>query len=132
MNTLTLKEGLLRMLDGEKITIMVPQDLSTTWMEDLIEFRKIGAFCVRTEELQGGPAESGKQKEAYPDNDGGSYTMEHGKVEKVTGQEKQKKPMVDTGKIKALADAGWSAQKIAEEMGLSAPTIRRYLKEAES
>ena len=132
MNTLTLKEGLLRMLDGEKITIMVPQDLGTTWMDDLLEFRKIGAFCVRTEELQGGPAESGKQKEAYPDNDGGSYSMEHGKVEKEPEPEKQKKPKVDTGKIKALADAGWSAQKIAEEMGLSAPTIRRYLKEAES
>ena len=42
----------------------------------------------------------------------------------------QKKHNVDTGKIKALADAGWSVQKIAEEMGLSAPTIRKYLKEA--
>lgn len=131
MKTMTLKEGLLRMLDGEKITIMVPQDLGTTWMEDLIEFRKISAFCVRTEELQGGPAEPVKQKEAYPDNDGGSYTMERGKVEKEP-EKLQKKPKVDTGKIKALADAGWSVQKIAEEMGLSGPTVRRYLKEEET
>ena len=39
---------------------------------------------------------------------------------------------IDAGKIKALADAGWSVQKIAEEMGISAPTVRRYLKEDEA
>lgn len=131
MSTLTLREGILRALDGEKITIMVPADISTMTMEDLADMKDLGAYCVYTEDLHG-QKEPEKQKEAHPDNDGGSYSMEHGKVEKVPEPEKQKKPKVDTGKIKALADAGWSVQKIAEEMGLSAPTIRRYLKEAES
>ena len=131
MNTLTLKEGILRMLDGEKITVMVPADISTMTMEDLADMKDLGAYCVYTYDLPG-KKKPEKQKEAYTDNDGGSYTMEHGKVEKVPEPEKQKKPKVDTGKIKALADAGWSVQKIAEEMGLSAPTIRRYLKETEA
>ena len=131
MNTLTLREGILRSLDGAKVTVMVPADISTMTMEDLADMKDLGAYCVYTEELSG-TKKPEKQKEAYPDNDGGSYTMEHGKVEKEPEPEKQKKPKVDTGKIKALADAGWSAQKIAEEMGLSAPTIRRYLKETEA
>ena len=129
MNTLTLREGILRSLDGSNVTVMVPADICTMTMEDLVRIKDLGAYCVYTEDLHG-PKEPNKQTEAYPDNDGGSYTMEHGKAEKVTGPEKQKKPMVDTGKIKALADAGWSVQKIAEEMRLSGPTIRKYLKEA--
>ena len=33
------------------------------------------------------------------------------------------KKKLDWGKIKALADAGWSHQKIAEEMGCTAATV---------
>lgn len=42
-----------------------------------------------------------------------------------------KKPRVkvDVGKIKALHKAGWTVPKIADEMRLSAPTVRKYLKE---
>lgn len=36
---------------------------------------------------------------------------------------------VDVGKIMALTNAGWSAPKIADEMNLSAPTVRKYQKE---
>ena len=39
-----------------------------------------------------------------------------------------KKPRVDVGKIKALHKAGWTVPKIADEMRLSAPTVRKYLK----
>lgn len=34
---------------------------------------------------------------------------------------------LDMGKITALRDAGWSIPKIADEMGVSAPTIRKHL-----
>lgn len=40
-----------------------------------------------------------------------------------------KKKELDDGKIRALKDAGWSIQKIAEKMGVSAPTISKRLKE---
>lgn len=133
MNKLTLKEGLLRMLDGEKITVMVPADLSTMWMEDFMNLRGSGAFCVLSSDLErGAPAQAVPEKkpEVYPDNDGGAYTMVKGKVERVDEQPAQpSRKRVDMGKIKALADAGWNAQRIAEEMGLSAPTVRKYLKE---
>lgn len=40
-----------------------------------------------------------------------------------------KKRLLDTGKIKALHNAGWSVQKIADEMGVSWPTINKYIQE---
>lgn len=113
MKTMTLKEGVLRMMDGEKITIMVPQDLGTTWLDDLPEMQKLGAFCVFTEDLGIGKPGPEEQPEPEPEKT----------------EEPPKKARIDAGKIKALADAGWSVQKIAEEMGISAPTVRRYLKE---
>ena len=36
---------------------------------------------------------------------------------------------LDAGKIRALANAGWSQAKIADEMGCSVPTVSKYLKE---
>lgn len=39
------------------------------------------------------------------------------------------KRRIDVGKIKSLARAGWSQAEIADEMGCSAPTVARYLKE---
>lgn len=42
---------------------------------------------------------------------------------------KKPRAKVDVGKIKALHKAGWTVPKIADEMRLSAPTVRKYLKE---
>ena len=39
-----------------------------------------------------------------------------------------KKKTVDTGKIRALREGGWSVAKIADEMGLSDQTVRNYMK----
>lgn len=48
---------------------------------------------------------------------------------------KEKKPRkgkpFDTGKLKALHDAGWSVPKIADEMGVSDQTIYNKLKQIE-
>lgn len=41
-----------------------------------------------------------------------------------------KKPL-DMGKVKALRKAGWTLEKIADEMGCSAQTIANKLKGAE-
>lgn len=35
----------------------------------------------------------------------------------------------DVGKMNALLKAGWSVPKIADEMGVSAPTVRKYMRE---
>lgn len=47
---------------------------------------------------------------------------------KKTAPKKNAKP-IDNGKVGALYKAGWSVPKIADEMKVSAPTIRKALKE---
>ena len=37
--------------------------------------------------------------------------------------------VMDVGKVRALAEAGWSRDKIADEMGWSVPTVSKYLEE---
>ena len=48
------------------------------------------------------------------------------------GTEEVKKPKratnIDDGKIKALSNAGWTAEKIAEEMNISVATVYNHLK----
>ena len=45
---------------------------------------------------------------------------------------KSRSKTVDTGKIKALRDAGWTLAKIGDEMGLSDATVHYYLKKMEA
>lgn len=42
---------------------------------------------------------------------------------------KKGRPAFDVGKMNALLKAGWSVPKIADEMGVSAPTVRKYMRE---
>ena len=46
-------------------------------------------------------------------------------------EEKPKRKRIDQGKVLALAKAGWTAAKIAEEMDCSYPTVRNIIKAAE-
>ena len=41
----------------------------------------------------------------------------------------KKRSTFDVGKLSALWKAGWSIPKIADEMGVSEPTVRKYLKQ---
>lgn len=109
MNTLTIKEGVLRYLDGEEIMVMSPVKMNEVTMEDLQVIFNQGGFCVHTEDLKKKP-EPEPEPEAKPEPE----------------QEPQK-TKVDLGKIRALAAAGRSVQWIAKDMGLSAPTVRKYL-----
>ena len=45
--------------------------------------------------------------------------------------EPKKKVQLDLGKVKALRKAGWTLEKIADEMGCSAQTIANKLRGAE-
>lgn len=44
----------------------------------------------------------------------------------------KRKAQVDVGRIRALQDAGWSVAKIADDMGISEPTVRRYMKKEDT
>lgn len=46
-------------------------------------------------------------------------------------QRKTTRKELDMGKVKALRAAGWSFEKIADEMGCAAQTIANHLKEVE-
>jgi AraC-like DNA-binding protein len=50
---------------------------------------------------------------------------------KVQKKEPTNKKDIDMGKVKALRKAGWTLEKIADEMGCSAQTIANKLKGAE-
>lgn len=132
MKTMTVKEGILRLLDGAKVTLVAPMDLDTTWVSELIELKDKGAFCVYTEDLN----ITEREPETYPDNDGGLYQMDNSgnvaHVEELPEKDADRKDKVDAGKIRALADADWSVQRIEEDMKISASTVRRYLKEGKA
>lgn len=53
------------------------------------------------------------------------------KEPKPVKEEPKRKPL-DDGKIKALRKAGWSLEKIADEMGCSAQTVSNHLKGAKA
>lgn len=50
---------------------------------------------------------------------------------KVQKKEPTNKKDIDMGKVKALRKAGWTLEKIADEMGCSAQTIANKLKGVE-
>ena len=49
------------------------------------------------------------------------------KLAETVGPKIEKRKQLDMGKIKVLRDAGWTLEKIADEMGVSAPTISSRL-----
>jgi hypothetical protein len=53
------------------------------------------------------------------------------KAEPKQAPSKSAKKTLDMGKVKALRKAGWTLEKIADEMGCSAQTIANKLKGAE-
>ena len=50
------------------------------------------------------------------------------KPEKTSAPKKKKQSKIDTGKIKALREGGWTLAGIAREMGCSQQTVANHLK----
>ena len=67
--------------------------------------------------------------EEEPAEDGGEAPQNGGEPSEEPKPKKNppKKKGVDTGKIKALSDAGWSKAKIADEMGISVKAVYYHL-----
>jgi len=59
------------------------------------------------------------------------FTAQVEKPQADTKPEPKKKVQLGMGKVKALRKAGWTLEKIADEMGCSAQTIANKLKGAE-
>lgn len=78
---------------------------------------------------------TGKLLVESPDQEGPKEILREDPEETPKGKPRKKaskkRNPVDTGKIGALRKAGWPVAKIADEMGLSQPTIYSYLKKLE-
>lgn len=117
-----LKRALELAGQGERVKILVPGVLSGGWMDispgylneyldGMIFFEDVTVTDVTHE-----PAPDPEEREPLPE------------IETVSEPPKKRKD-IDMGKIRALHNAGWSQQAIADEMGVSAPTIKKRLEE---
>lgn len=94
MNKLTLSEALQKWLEGK--TVWVSLNITSLKLEDLQKLNEMGAvFSYEAVE------------ESLP----------------ILLKKAKKKAGLDTGKITALHNAGWSLPKIADEMGCCAQTV---------
>ena len=141
MNKLTtLSEALQKWSEGK--TVQVSLDISSLKLEDLRKFNEMGAVfsyeapeenndiperILSFQEMLGPvntlqfPQEEEPVEESLP-----ILFEEEGKTSQAKKQAK-KQAGLDTGKIKALRNAGWSLQKIADEMGCCTQTVANVL-----
>lgn len=122
-----LKRALELAWQGERVKILVPGALSGGWMDvspgylndyldGMIFFEDVTVTDVTHE-----PAPDPEEREPLPEIETVS--------EPPLSEPPKKRKDNDMGKIRALHNAGWSQQAIADEMGVSAPTIKKRLEE---
>lgn len=117
-----LKRALELMTAGERVKILCPGVLSDDWtgvspgylndyLDGMIFFEDVTVTDVTHE-----PAPDPEEGEPLPESE-------------TVSEPPKKRKDIDMGKIRALHNAGWSQQAIADEMGVSAPTIKKRLEE---
>ena len=122
-----LKRALELMTAGERVKILCPGVLSEDWtdvspgylneyLDGMIFFEDVTVTDVTHE-----PAPDPEEREPLPESETVS--------EPPLSEPPKKRKDIDMGKIRALHNAGWSQQAIADEMGVSAPTIKKRLEE---
>ena len=101
-----------------EIVKMLINALDSTGVQD--EAIKKAALALLDLEETGEPKAKEKKEPAKPPKGG---------PEKKAAEKKpaRRKSDFDIGKMNALLKAGWSIPKIADEMGVSAPTVRKYM-----
>ena len=108
---ITMQEALTALQEGKKVYRLDLEELSLTELSRMFT----GKLLVES------PDQENPQK--IPKEDAEKIPKE-----KPRKKSSKKRNPVDTGKIGALRKAGWPVAKIADEMGLSQPTIYSYLK----
>ena len=110
----------------DDIYVMHPVAISSMTMQDVRAAAEAGAvFAVMQTQAK---AEERPKKEPEPKAEAKPTPP----PKSPAGQGRKRK--LDTGKMRALREAGWSYEKIADEMGCSAGTVWNYFnkdKEAE-
>lgn len=107
MKTVNFEEAISRMTAGEQVTLYIPQNMGSMTMEAIVKQMNNGAIFAIANDAEEVSAQDEQPKEEKP---------------------KKKRTPVDTGKLFALYQAGWSAPKIADELGISDQTVYNYLR----
>ncbi len=111
-----MKTALELAAEGREIKVLIPAGPEAEWegmMPDTIQHLLEGVMFFRDE-----PALEKEIPPPTPQKAGNA------------GGKRKPKP-VDTGKMLALRNAGWSMKKIGEEMGISEGSVFNYLKKLE-
>lgn len=107
----------------DDIYVMHPVAISSMTMQDVRAAAEAGAvFAVMQTQVK---AEERSKKEPEPKAEAKPTPP----PKSPAGQGRKRK--LDTGKMKALRNAGWSYEKIADEMGCSAGTVWNYFNKQE-
>lgn len=104
MKEVILTDAMDALCDGQDVYILTRLTAGTTLAELAVADSFIILEDVEPQEAQNEATETPKAKTA------------------------KKKP-IDTGKIRALSKAGWTTAAIAAEMGLSQPTVLKYIRQ---
>lgn len=108
----------------DDIYVMHPVAISSMTMQDVRAAAEAGAvFAVMQTQAK---AEERPKKEPEPK----AEVKPTPPPKSPAGQGRKRK--LDTGKMRALREAGWSYEKIADEMGCSAGTVWNYFKDKEA
>lgn len=119
---------------GREVLVLVPGDPEGSWREympDTLQNMLDGYLFFRQEPAMENPELEGIEKPEIkppPCTDEGDAGGSDGPA--VDGSSKRTKK-IDTGKLLALHKAGWSQQKIADELGVAQTTVSYYLKKME-
>lgn len=133
-----LKEALRLTAKGQEIKVLVPNGQDGTW-EDMFPTTVAkmldGCLFFRSEAAMANPefkAAVQEMEEQNPISAGGKDAGASRGTAKPAGQRggTGKRSPVDTGKILALHNAGWTNKAIAEEMKMSEKSVWYYIDKA--
>lgn len=133
------EEALQLASKGQDIMIMVPGEGDGSWSDmvpDTLQNLLAGLMFFRKEPTLENSILEGNNTPPDAKNNGdikkSTRSTEKSAANSVaSGAERKKKITVDTGKLVALRNAGWSMKKIAEELGISEGSVFNYLKKME-
>lgn len=123
---ITQNEALNLAAKGVEVMIMVPDSENNVWgnmTPDTLQNLLSGLMFLRREPALENPIIEDEEKVSTPDEPAADCVA--------SGKERKKRVEVDTGKLIALRKAGWTIEKIADELSVSTGTVCNYLKKME-
>ena len=118
LKQIALVDAVKRVINGHRVYIMFEIDPQTT-IEDL---GFADGFLIEEED---------PQPEAKPEPEHKPKTEPKAKTKPKTEPKKSGPAGIDHGKLIALHKAGWSIEKIADEMGCTTTTVRNHIRQEE-